>query len=177
MENIEVVDGFRTYKVPALFDQKMAATVSRVEPRDLVDLAFVMERYGGRLRDDQIRPADAFTKDMGWLERRYKKAFEEDEMLRGISDIEDTVLRFRSATTDQRDLRWSQVQEQRIPIPRDVLGRVFVIQSRVRAMSRNGTESRDAKPGFDRESLLSPWDADRKCARAKDMDLDWSISR
>ena len=160
-----------------LFDQKLAATASRVEPRDLFDLAFVMERYGGNLRDDQIRRADALTQDLDWLERGYRKAFEDDEILKRISDVEDTVLRFRYATTDQRDLRWSQVQEQRVPIPTNVLGRVFVIQSRMRATSGNGTESRDAKPGVDRDFLLSPWDADRKRARAKDMDLDWSISR
>ena len=125
-EDIEVVDGFRTYKVPALFDQKLAATSSRIEPRDLFDLAFAMERYGSSLRDDQIRRADAFTRDLDRLEDRYKTTFEQDEILRGISDVEDTVLRFSYATTDQKALRWGQVQEQRIPIfdglPRQGLG-------------------------------------------------------
>ena len=176
-EDIEVVDGFRTYKVPVLFDQKLAATASRIQPRDLFDLAFAMQRYGASLRDDQIRRADAFTRDLNRLERRYKKPFERDEILRGISDVEDTVLRFRYATTDQRDLRWPRVQEQRIPISTDFLGRVFVAQSRARATSGDGTEPRVAKLRFDRDILLSRWDADRKGTRAKDLVPDWSISR
>lgn len=53
----EVIGGVRSYKVPVLFDQKLAATASRIEARDLFDLAFVMERYGDNLRDDQIRTA------------------------------------------------------------------------------------------------------------------------
>ena len=176
-EDIRVVDGFRTYRVSVLFDQKLAATASRRKPRDLFDLAFVMQRHGGSLRDDQIRRADAFTRDLNRLERRYKKRFERDEILRGISDVEDTVLRFRYATTDQMALRWGQVQEQRIPISTDFLGRVFVAQSRARATSGDGTEPRSAKLRFDRDILLSRWDADRKGTRAKDLVPDWSISR
>ena len=176
-EDIEVVDGFRTYKVPALFDQKLAATSSRIEPRDLFDLAFAMERYGSSLRDDQIRRADAFTRDLDRLEDRYKTTFEQDEILRGISDVEDTVLRFSYATTDQKALRWGQVQEQRIPISTDFLGRVFVAQSRARLRARDGTEPRGAKLSLDRDILLSRRNADRKRDRAKDLVPDWSISR
>lgn len=176
-EDTEVVDGFRTYKVPVLSDQKLAATASRVQPRDLFDLAFAMQRYGTSLRDDQIRRADAFTGDLNRLERRYKEAFERDEILRGISDVEDTLLRFRYATTDQRILRWGQVQEQRVPISNDFLGRVLAAQSRARATSGDRTEQSDAKLRFDRNSLLSRRDADRNRARAKDLIADWSISR
>ena len=175
--DIEVVDGFRTYKVPVLFDQKLAATASRIQPRDLFDLAFAMERYGSSLRDDQIRRADAFTRDLDRPEDRYMKEFEEDEILRRVADVEDTVLRFRYATTDQKALRWGQVQEQRIPISTDFLGRVFVAQSRARATSGDGTEPRGAKLRFDRDILLSRWDADPKRARATDLVPDWSISR
>ena len=63
-EDIEFVDGLRTYKVPVLFDQELAATASRVEARDLFDLAFVVEHYGDSLQDDQIRRADTFTKEI-----------------------------------------------------------------------------------------------------------------
>ena len=176
-EDTEIVDGFRTYKVPVLFDQKLAATASRIQARDLFDLAFAMECYGGSLRDYQIRRADAFTRDLNRLERRYKERFERDEILRDISDVEDTVLRFRHATTDEMALRWGQVQEQRIPISTDFLGRVFVAQSRARATSGDGTEPRVAKLRFDRDILLSGWDADRKRTRAKVLVPDWSISR
>ena len=158
-------------------DQKMAAIGGRIEARDLFDLAFVLERFGGVLRNDQIQRADAFTEDLDRLEQRYKKSFEEDRVLKGITDVEDTVLRFRYATTDQRDLRWPQLQDQRIPIPMDVLGRVFVVQRRARVESANGTEPRDPEPSVDHGFLRSQREADRKRSRAKDVDLDRSISR
>ncbi|MDE0262398.1 MAG: nucleotidyl transferase AbiEii/AbiGii toxin family protein [Bryobacterales bacterium] len=176
-DDIEIVGGIRTYKVPALFDQKMAATGSRIEARDVFDLAFVMERYGDTLRDDQIRRADAFTADLNRLERRYKDAFERDDVLRGVSDVEDSVVRFRYATTDQFTRRWPQIQEQRIPIPTDVLSRVVAIQDRARMASGHVTEPQHSRPSTDKDFLRSPWNADRKGAREKEVDLDWSISR
>ena len=47
-ENIEVVDGIRTYRVTALFDQKLAAAASRIDPRDL----FRSRLSHGTLRHD-----------------------------------------------------------------------------------------------------------------------------
>ncbi|MYC65173.1 MAG: nucleotidyl transferase AbiEii/AbiGii toxin family protein [Acidobacteriia bacterium] len=176
-EDIEFVDGVRTYKVPALFDQKLAATASRVEARDLFDLAFVMEHFGDGLQDDQIRRADTFTKDLDRLERRYKESFEEDEVLKSVSDAAESVLRLRFATTNQRDLRWPLVQEQGIPIPRDVIGRVFVIRSRARLKAGIGADLQDTKPGVDRDFLRSLWDSGRERTSARDMDRDPSISR
>ena len=176
-DDIDVVSGIRTYKVPALFDQKMAATVSRIEARDVFDLAFVMERYGDTLRDDQIRKADAFTSDLNRLERRYKDAFERDDVLRGVSDVEDSVVRFRYATTDQFMRRWPQIQEQRIPIPADVLSRIAAIQGWARVASGHVTEPRHSKPSADEDFPRSPLGADRKGTRQKEVDLDWSISR
>lgn len=176
-EDIEVIGGVRSYKVPVLFDQKLAATASRIEPRDLFDLAFILEQYGDSLRDDQIRRAEAFTEDFDRLEERYKERFERDEVLRDLSDVEDTVLRFRYATTDQRDLRWPQVQEQGIPIPREVLNTVYAIQSRLRRASRTGAEPQSPSQGVDHYLLRSVRGVDRERARANDVDLDWSISR
>lgn len=176
-EDIEVIGGVRSYKVPVLFDQKMAATASRIEPRDLFDLAFILEQYGDSLRDDQVRKAEAFTEDLDRLEQRYKVRFERDEVLRDISDAEDTVLRFRFATTDQRDLRWPQVQEQGIPIPREVFKRVYAIRGRMLRASRTGIEPQGPSQVVDHDLLRSVRGVDRDRARAKDVDLDWSISR
>ncbi len=176
-EDIEVIGGIRSYKVPVLFDQKLAAAASRIEARDLFDLAFVMQQYGDCLRDDQIRKADTFTEDLDRLERRYKKRFERDGVLRDIADVEDTVLRFRFATTDQRDLRWPQVQEQGLPIPWAVLNTVYEIRSRLRMASGTGAEQQDPSQGVDQCSLRSLQDVDRERARTRDVDLDWSISR
>ena len=175
--DIEVIGGVRSYRVPVLFDQKLAATASRIEARDLFDLAFVMRQYGDSLRDDQIRRADAFTEDLDRLEQRCKKMFEQDEVLSDISDVEDTVLRFRNATTGQRDLRWPQVQEQGLPIPREVLSRVYAIRSRLRMASGTRAETQDRSQGVAQELPSSLQNVDRERARARDADLDWSISR
>lgn len=73
--------------------------------------------------------------------------------------------------------RWPQIQEQRIPIPTDVLSRVVAIQNRARLASEQVTEPRDFKPSADRDFLRSLWDADPKHPREKEVDRDWSISR
>ena len=176
-KHIELIEGIRTYKVPALFDQKLAATASRIEPRDLFDLAFVMERFGDSLRDDQIRRAEAFTQDLNRLEQRYKNRFEQDEILSGISTVDDAVLTFRYATTGQRDLRWPRVQEQRAPVPVGVLGRVFVIQNRARIRARGGSQPRDRRTGGYQSLLRRSQDPARKRARESSVDLDWSVLR
>jgi hypothetical protein len=176
-EDIEVIGGIRSYKVPVLFDQKLAATASRIEARDLFDLAFVIEQYGDSLRDDQVRTAESFTEDLDRLEQRYGRMFEQDEVLRDVSDVEDTVLRFRYATTDQRDLRWPQVQEQGLPIPREVFNMVYAIRSRLRMASGTGTERQGTSRSVDQYSLRSPQDVDRERARTSNVDLNWSISR
>lgn len=172
-DDIEFINGIRSYKVPVLFDQKMDAASSRIEARDVFDLAFVMERYGESLRDDQIRRADSFTQDLDRLELRYKDAFERDDVLRGITDVEDSVLRFRYATTDQFSRRWPLIQEQRIPVPADFVEQVAAIRDRARVV----TEVPDFKPSADRDLLRLQWDADGKSNRAKELDQDWSIFR
>ena len=176
-EDVEVVEGIRTYSVPALFDQKLAATASRVEPRDLFDLAFVMQRYGDSLGDDQIRRADVLTVDLDRLERRYKLAFEGDEVLRGLSSVDEVVLRFRYATTDQMDRRLPQVQEQSVAIPNLVLGRVFTIQNRARLAAQDGTEPHNRARANHHGFVPSLRDSPRNSARERDVDLDWPLSR
>ena len=110
-KDIEVIDGIRTYKIATIFDQKLAATKSRIAPRDLFDLAFVMDSYGDRLSDSQIRRAHAFAENTDALERRYKNKFEEDEVLKDVSTVDKVVVWLRHATTAQRDRRWPRVQE------------------------------------------------------------------
>ena len=175
--NVELIDGIRTYKVPVLFDQKLAATACRIDPRDLFDLAFLMERYGDNLGNDQIRRAESFTRDLNRLEKRYKASFEEDKILRVISTVEDTVLRFRDATTGRRELRWPRVQEQRIPVPVGVLGRVLVIQNRARIRTRGGSRPRDRRTGGYQSLLRRSQGPTRKQASERSVDVDWSVSR
>ncbi len=65
------MSGVRTYRVEARYYQKVAAVKSGKEVRDVVDLAFVMEFYGERLRDDQIRWADSYLADTKRVRRYY----------------------------------------------------------------------------------------------------------
>lgn len=161
----------------ALFDQELAAAASRIDPRDLFDLAFLMERYGTMLSDGQIRRAGDFSEDLDRLERRYKNRFERDDVLRNFSSVDEVVLRFRYAITDQRDLRWPHVQEQRVPIPTDVLGRIVAIQSRARGLSDHRTDSGYRDTGSLQGFRLPRRNASRNHVRERDVDLDWSISR
>ena len=137
---IAIVDGIRTYGVEAIFDQKVAAMRSRVQARDLFDLAFVMKAHGGRLGDDRIRWADAYLADWKQAKRRYAAAFRRDEVLRDLATVDETLARFRRAVATQRSLRWPEVQYQRVPAPLAVLGRVYAYRSRQRLESSKGTD-------------------------------------
>ena len=59
--DVVTVGGIRTYKVEAIFEHKLRAMRSRIEGRDLFDVAFVMEHYGARLTDDHVRHAATLT--------------------------------------------------------------------------------------------------------------------
>ena len=130
--DIVVVGGVRTYKVEAIYNQKVAAMKSRKEARDLYDLAFVMKSYGDRLGDDQIRWADSYLADGKRVKRRYASEFEADEVLKGVTTFGHTFARFRRATAAQRRQRRLQVQHQRIPVPMAVAGQVYAFRSRQR---------------------------------------------
>ena len=146
--NIVVVSGIRTYKVEAIYDQKVAALKSRKKARDLFDLAFVMKSYGDRLGNDQIRWADSYLADEKRVRRRYAKAFERDEVLKAVTTFGRTLTGFRKATAAQRRQRRLQVQYQRIPAPMAVVGRVYAFRSRQRmeALERTGPAQVPAPP-------------------------------
>jgi uncharacterized protein YjbI with pentapeptide repeats len=110
--DIAVVDGIRTYKVPALFDQKMNAADDRTKARDLYDLGFLADSYGGQLSTEQILRADRFSRDYKRLAVRYRKAFQDDALIRGVATAEDRALAFRIATVEQMHHRGQQIIEQ-----------------------------------------------------------------
>ena len=74
-KDVVVVDGIRTYRISALFDQKMDAAGDRTKGRDLFDLGFLAESYGDRLSNEQILRADEFSRDYEGLADRYRRAF------------------------------------------------------------------------------------------------------
>lgn len=114
-DDIVVVDGIRTYRLPALFDQKMEAASNRVKARDLFDIGFVVATHGDRLSSDQIERADSFSRDYEDLADRYRQAFEKDELLSGVVTADDRALALRIAVIEQLHRRGKAVIEQAVP--------------------------------------------------------------
>lgn len=114
-EDIVVVDGIRTYRIPALFDKKMAAAEGRTKGRDLFDLGFLAESHGDRLTDKQILRADAFSRDHEALADRYRQSFQEDQLLRDVTTAEDRALAFRIGVVEQLHRRGQPTVEQAVP--------------------------------------------------------------
>ena len=114
-DDIVVVDGIRTYRLPALFNQKMDAADDRVKARDLFDFGFLVAKHGDRLSSDQIERADSFSRDYEDLADRYRQAFEEDALLRGVTTADDRALALRIAVIEQLHHRGKTVIEQSVP--------------------------------------------------------------
>lgn len=114
--DVTVVDGIRTYKPEALYDQKLAALRGRDAARDLFDLAFLSKRFGDALTDVQIGEAEAITRDMNRLELEVALQLRDDRILARITTAEDIVYEFREAVEEQLKRREMQVVQQSVPI-------------------------------------------------------------
>ena len=110
--DIEVVDGIRTYKTPALFDQKMNAAEDRTKARDLYDLGFLAGAYGDSFSNEQILRADRFSRHYKRLADRYRRAFQDDELLKSAITADDRALAFRIAIVEQMHHRGQLIVEQ-----------------------------------------------------------------
>ena len=119
-DEVAVIDGIRTYRVTAIFDQKMRASVGRTRARDLYDLGFIADKYGDVLSAEQIRSADAYTRDYEGLADEYRQAFPHDKLLSGITTADDRALKFRIAIEEQLHRRGMQVIEQAVPVDRSL---------------------------------------------------------
>ena len=98
--------GIRTYDIPTLYDQKLEALEGRTAPRDLFDVAHMTERYGDRLRADQIQRADGASRDLDGLVGRFDRAFQDDSLLtRMRSTAEDETLRLRKGVEREMGVR------------------------------------------------------------------------
>lgn len=120
LEDVVVVDGIRTYRISALFDQKMNAADDRTKGRDLFDLGFLAETYGDRLSNEQILRADEFSRDYDGLADRYRQAFLDDELLRDVTTADDRALAFRIAVLEQMHRRGQMIVEQALPRARSL---------------------------------------------------------
>ena len=114
-DDISDVRGIRTYKIEALFDQKLLAAVQRTAGRDLFDLAFMARRFGDILSNDQIRRTEEFSRDYEGIAGFFDQAFRSDVVLSRFSTAEDRALMLRIAIEEQIARRRLGVAEQAMP--------------------------------------------------------------
>ena len=114
-DEVVIQDGIRTYKISALFDQKMNAADDRTKARDLYDLEFLVESHGDSLSTRQIRRADGFSKDYQGLATRYRRAFRKEPLLKDLTTADDRALAFRIGVVKQMHRRRQPVVEQAVP--------------------------------------------------------------
>ena len=103
--DIEIVRGIRTYRIGALFDQKLSALEGRTAGRDLFDLAFIASRYGSDLSDEQVKRAEVLTREYDLLADEYGPAFDADRVLSKLSTAGDRALMLRIAIEELIDGR------------------------------------------------------------------------
>lgn len=114
-DDIAILDGIRTFKIGALFDQKLDAAGDRTKARDIFDLGYVAGAYGDQLLTEQIRRAERFSRDYEGLAGRFSSAFEADKLLKGLTTADDRVLEFRIAILEQMHRRGLSVAEHSVP--------------------------------------------------------------
>lgn len=86
-----LVDGVRTYRVASLIGMKVSAFLDRTAARDLYDLRYLAEKFRA---DFSVEAEAAMAKavaDLDALRDRFRLAFEEDDILNGVS-LDEVVL-------------------------------------------------------------------------------------
>ena len=139
--DIETVDGIRTYKIPALFDQKMNAADDRTKARDLYDLGFLADSYGDRLSTEQIMRADRFSRHYKSLAGRYRPAFQDDALLRDVTTADDRALAFRIAIVEQMHHRGQMIIEQSVAGARSLADELALHKIWLKSDGRQGSRA------------------------------------
>lgn len=81
IEQVQVIDGIRTYTIAALIDQKISALTNRTAARDLYDVAFLTRTYANDFSEMAKGQLATIMQDVNAVEERFEGAFEEDEIL------------------------------------------------------------------------------------------------
>lgn len=126
--DIAIVDGIRTYKAEALYDQKLAAQRGRRAARDIYDLAFLSKKYGDRLTNAQISKAESITYDMDGLEKTLIHQLRKDRILASLTTAEYLVIEFREAVEEQMRRRKMKIPEQSVPISLPITREVIALR-------------------------------------------------
>ena len=127
---IQVVSGIRNYSVEALFDQKLAATRSRREPRDLFDLSFIATRLGNSLNDSQVLSLRNFISNPRQLGRRYRESFDTDEVLQAITTCQRCRKQVERAVAGEVARRGIMHPEQRIRVSDPIFQKILAYHQR-----------------------------------------------
>ena len=114
----------------ALFDQELAATSSRLEPRDLFDLSFIATRLLCSLNDSQVLRLRNFISDPRRLDRRYKQLFDRDEVLRAITTYKRCKKQVESAVASEVARRGIIHPEQRIRVSDPIFQKILAYHQR-----------------------------------------------
>lgn len=133
-QDVEVVNGIRTYTIGVLFDSKMAAAENRTEARDLYDLAHLVSNYGDRLSPEQLSRVEVFSGDVDELAARYASSFAVDDVLRQRATVDDTVIALRVAAESYLERQNGQEvsAEKRIAFIRAVLPEAIALENAAR---------------------------------------------
>lgn len=126
--DIAIVDGIRTYKAEALYDQKLAAQRGRCAARDIYDLAFLSKKYGDKLTNAQISKAESITYDMDGLEKTLIHQLRKDRILASLTTAEYLVIEFREAVEEQMRRRKMKIPEQSVPISLPITREIIALR-------------------------------------------------
>lgn len=80
-QQVQIIDGIRTYTIATLIDQKINALANRTAARDLYDVAFLSRVYSSDFSERAKEQLAAIMQDVNAVEERFQGAFEEDEIL------------------------------------------------------------------------------------------------
>ena len=147
-DDVEIVDGIRTYKIPALFDQKLNAADDRTKARDLYDLGFLAESYGDSFSTEQISRADEFSRDYRGLADRYRRVFQNDRLLKDLTTADDRALLFRIAILEQMHRRGQVVAEQAVPGTRSLADKLALHKIWLESDGQAGSRADLSDRGF-----------------------------
>ena len=86
-----LVDGVRTYRVSRLISMKVSAFLDRTAARDLYDLRFLAENFRSDFAASDAAALAAVVTNPDALHVRFQRAFEDDDILRGVS-LDEVIL-------------------------------------------------------------------------------------
>ena len=105
--DVETIEGIQTYKIAAIFDQKLSAFENRCSARDLYDLAYLTSHFGSDLSEAQVGRIDAMTSDLDALIDSFRCAFLSDEALSTQASVEEVALELRESVEELAAVRRS----------------------------------------------------------------------